>query len=69
MDRIEFDNPGPLERTERIHQAERTRREGRRQKPDKGKEGRGKTEKKDRDSEAGEDQGERGVGGNLDIEA
>jgi hypothetical protein len=68
VDRIDFENSIPVERSERIHDAERVRGDRRRQRPDKRRE----HEKKDRkpeDPDGEEKKAVEEIGKNLDIEA
>jgi hypothetical protein len=68
MDRIDFENSGAVERTERIREAERVRGDERKRHREK-KERRERRKRKPADPEAESKRDGRKTGSNLDIEA
>jgi len=68
LDRIEFENSNAVERSERIHEAEKARGDKRGQQDEKRRR-REKRKKKHEDPEAEEKRVREKIGKNLDIEA
>lgn len=68
MDRIDFENSIPVERSERIHEAERVRGDKRRQRPERQRRAK-KRDRKHDGAEGDEKPAREKVGKNLDIEA
>lgn|GEM_PF-2234801 len=69
MNRIDFETPGPIERSERIHEAERARGENRRQRPDRRNPRRKKRKPAAEEAESEREGARKKLGTKLDIEA